>query len=102
MRVHICAVGRLRSGPERDLIDDLLGRNQILGFLQRQPEALELPLPLLDGRVMAVVAIPDHEVLNILRARGQSRRQQRRSQAKRTRRRSRGTSPRLGETKRHS
>ena len=22
MRVHICAVGRLRSGPERDLIDD--------------------------------------------------------------------------------
>ncbi len=22
MRVHLCAVGRLRSGPERDLIDD--------------------------------------------------------------------------------
>jgi len=26
MRVHICAVGRLRSGPERDLIDDYLTR----------------------------------------------------------------------------
>ena len=22
MRVHICAVGRLRAGPEKDLIDD--------------------------------------------------------------------------------
>lgn len=26
MRVHICAVGRLRSGPEKELIDDYLGR----------------------------------------------------------------------------
>ncbi len=26
MRVHICAVGRLRSGPERDLVDDYLQR----------------------------------------------------------------------------
>ncbi|EBA17398.1 hypothetical protein RSK20926_06667 [Roseobacter sp. SK209-2-6] len=26
MRVHICAVGRLRSGPEKDLIDDYLTR----------------------------------------------------------------------------
>ena len=26
MRVHICAVGRLRSGPERDLLDDYLSR----------------------------------------------------------------------------
>jgi 23S rRNA (pseudouridine1915-N3)-methyltransferase len=26
MRVHICAVGRLRTGPERDLIDDYLKR----------------------------------------------------------------------------
>ena len=37
MRVHICAVGRLRSGPERALIDDYLtrfdrtGRNLALG-----------------------------------------------------------------------
>jgi len=26
MRVHICAVGRLRDGPERDLVDDYLTR----------------------------------------------------------------------------
>lgn len=26
LRVHICTVGRLRSGPERDLIDDYLTR----------------------------------------------------------------------------
>lgn len=26
MRVHICAVGRLRPGPERDLLDDYLNR----------------------------------------------------------------------------
>lgn len=26
MRLHICAVGRIRSGPERDLIDDYVSR----------------------------------------------------------------------------
>ncbi len=26
MRLHLCAVGRLRAGPERDLVDDYLGR----------------------------------------------------------------------------
>ncbi|MCB2134546.1 MAG: 23S rRNA (pseudouridine(1915)-N(3))-methyltransferase RlmH [Rhodobacteraceae bacterium] len=26
MRVHLCVVGRLRAGPERDLIDDYLDR----------------------------------------------------------------------------
>lgn len=26
MRVHICAVGRLRAGPERAILDDYLGR----------------------------------------------------------------------------
>ena len=26
MRVHICAVGRLRAGPEHELVDDYLGR----------------------------------------------------------------------------
>lgn len=26
MRVHICAVGRMRAGPERELIDDYLAR----------------------------------------------------------------------------
>ena len=26
MKLHVCVVGRLRAGPERDLIDDYLGR----------------------------------------------------------------------------
>ena len=26
MRVHLCAVGRLRAGPERDLVDDYITR----------------------------------------------------------------------------
>jgi 23S rRNA (pseudouridine1915-N3)-methyltransferase len=26
MRIHLCAVGRLRPGPERDLVDDYLAR----------------------------------------------------------------------------
>lgn len=36
MRVHICAVGRLRTGPERTLIDDYLTR------LERSGRALGL------------------------------------------------------------
>jgi len=31
MRIHICAVGRLRAGPERDLIDDYLTRFDRIG-----------------------------------------------------------------------
>ena len=31
MRLHICAVGRIRSGPERDLIDDYAGRFDRIG-----------------------------------------------------------------------
>ena len=31
MRVHICAVGRLRAGPERELVDDYLGRFERTG-----------------------------------------------------------------------
>lgn len=31
MRVHICAVGRLRKGPEKDLIDDYLTRFERTG-----------------------------------------------------------------------
>lgn len=36
MRVHLCVVGRLRAGPERDLVDDYLKRfdrsGRALGF----------------------------------------------------------------------
>ena len=31
MRVHLCAVGRLRKGPERDLVDDYLARFDRVG-----------------------------------------------------------------------
>ncbi len=31
MRLHICAVGRLRAGPERDLLDDYLTRTDRTG-----------------------------------------------------------------------
>ncbi len=31
MRVHICAVGRLRAGPERELLDDYLRRFERTG-----------------------------------------------------------------------
>jgi 23S rRNA (pseudouridine1915-N3)-methyltransferase len=31
MRLHLCAVGRLRSGPERDLVDDYLHRLDRVG-----------------------------------------------------------------------
>jgi len=31
MRLHLCAVGRLRTGPERDLIDDYLARLERTG-----------------------------------------------------------------------
>ena len=31
MRVHLCVVGRLRAGPERDLIDDYLNRFERTG-----------------------------------------------------------------------
>lgn len=31
MRLHICAVGRIRAGPERDLIDDYVSRFDRIG-----------------------------------------------------------------------
>ncbi len=31
MRLHLCAVGRLRAGPERDLVDDYLARTDRTG-----------------------------------------------------------------------
>lgn len=31
MRLHLCAVGRLRAGPERDLVDDYLQRSDRTG-----------------------------------------------------------------------
>ena len=72
MRVHICAVGRLRAGPEKELIDDYLtrfdrtGRNlglgpaQILevedkknGGMAAEAELLRRAIP--DGAVVCVL-----------------------------------------------
>ncbi|MFZ5749662.1 MAG: 23S rRNA (pseudouridine(1915)-N(3))-methyltransferase RlmH [Pseudomonadota bacterium] len=44
MRLHVCAVGRLRSGPERALIDDYVAR------LERT------------GRPLGLTALVEHEV----------------------------------------
>jgi 23S rRNA (pseudouridine1915-N3)-methyltransferase len=44
MRLHICAVGRLRAGPERDLVDD---------YLQRCDRS---------GRPLGIGPVAEHEV----------------------------------------
>jgi 23S rRNA (pseudouridine1915-N3)-methyltransferase len=44
MRLHLCAVGRLRAGPERDLIDD---------YLQRLDRT---------GRALGLGPVAEHEV----------------------------------------
>ena len=77
MRVHIVAVGRLRKGPERELIDDYVTR------FDRSGRALGLgPLTLIEvedkkGGGMAAEAllldraVPDGAVLVVLDERGQ-------------------------------
>lgn len=46
MRLHLCAVGRLRAGPERDLVDD---------YLQRFDRS---------GRALGLGPVQEHEVEN--------------------------------------
>jgi len=76
VRVHICAVGRLRAGPEKDLIDDYLTR------FDRTGRALGLgPIQILEvedkknGGMPAEAAllrraIPDGAVICVLDERG--------------------------------
>ena len=76
MRVHICAVGRLRAGPEKDLINDYLTR------FDRTGRALGLgPIQILEvedkknGGMPAEAAllrraIPDGAVICVLDERG--------------------------------
>lgn len=76
MRVHICAVGRLRAGPEKDLIDDYLTR------FDRTGRALGLgPIQIIEvedkknGGMPAEAAllrraIPDGAVICVLDERG--------------------------------
>lgn len=76
MRLHLCAVGRLRAGPERDLVDDYLQR------LDRSGRPLGLG-PVIEHEVedrkgggiagegaLLVRAIPDGAALCVLDERG--------------------------------
>lgn len=76
MRVHICAVGRLRAGPERELLDDYLTRfdrtGRALGLgpatvkevEDRKGGGMRAEAPLLEG------AIPKGAVIVALDERG--------------------------------
>ena len=76
MRVHICAVGRLRAGPERELVDDYLTRfdrtGRALGLgpaslhevEDRKGGGMKAEAPLLER------AIPDGSVIVALDERG--------------------------------
>ncbi len=77
MRLHICAVGRLRAGPERDLLDDYLTRfdrtGRALGLgpaavhevEDRKGGGMEAEAPLLER------SIPKGSVIVALDERGQ-------------------------------
>jgi len=78
MRVHICAVGRLRAGPERSLIDDYLTR------FERTGRALGLgPVSMVEvedktrsGMIkeagLLKKAVPDRSLICVLDERGKS------------------------------
>jgi 23S rRNA (pseudouridine1915-N3)-methyltransferase len=76
MRVHICAVGRLRAGPEKDLIDDYLTRFDRTGRALGLGPAQVLELEDKKNGGMSVEAallrraIPDGAVICVLDERG--------------------------------
>ncbi|MDE0590861.1 23S rRNA (pseudouridine(1915)-N(3))-methyltransferase RlmH [Halocynthiibacter sp. C4] len=76
MRVHICAVGRLRSGPERDLIDDYLtrfdrtGRALSLGPVQVHEVEDKKGLGSEEEARLLSRVIPDNALVAILDERG--------------------------------
>ena len=78
MRVHICAVGRLRAGPERELVDDYLGRFERTGrALGLGPATVSEVEDRKGGGKTAEVAllkksIPRHAVICVLDERGQN------------------------------
>ncbi|MCV2863405.1 23S rRNA (pseudouridine(1915)-N(3))-methyltransferase RlmH [Defluviimonas sp. WL0075] len=78
MRLHLCAVGRLRAGPERDLVDDYLkrfdrtGRPLGLGPVsEHEVEDKKGGGMAAEGALLAR-AIPQGAVLAILDERGQT------------------------------
>jgi 23S rRNA (pseudouridine1915-N3)-methyltransferase len=76
MRVHICAVGRLRAGPEKDLIDDYLTRFERTGRALGLGPARVIEVEDKKGGGMAAEAgllsraIPDGAVLCVMDERG--------------------------------
>ena len=78
MRVHVCAVGRLRSGPERALVNDYLERFNRAGRALALGPVLEHEVEDRKGGGMAAEAallaraIPDGALLVVLDERGQT------------------------------
>ena len=76
MRLHLCAVGRLRAGPERDLVDDYLLRLDRTGRPLGLGPATEHEVEDKKGGGMAAEglllsrAIPDGAALCVLDERG--------------------------------
>ena len=78
MRLHLCAVGRLRAGPERDLVDDYLQRLDRTGRPLGLGPATEHEVEDRKGGGMAAEAallsrvIPDGAALVVLDERGKT------------------------------
>jgi len=78
MRLHLCAVGRLRAGPERDLVDDYLSRldrtGRPLGLGPATEHEVEDRKNLGMGAegVLLAKAVPEGAALCILDERGKS------------------------------
>jgi 23S rRNA (pseudouridine1915-N3)-methyltransferase len=77
MRLHLCAVGRLRSGPERALIDDYVqrfdrtGRALGLGPLTEHEVEDKKGGGMASEAPLLARAVPDGAVLAVLDERGQ-------------------------------
>ena len=78
MRLHLCAVGRLRAGPERDLVDDYLqrldrtGRPLGLGPAVEHEVEDRKNLGMSAEGVLLARAIPEGAALCILDERGKT------------------------------
>lgn len=78
MRLHLCAVGRLRAGPERDLVDDYLQRLDRTGRALGLGPAAEHEVEDRKGGGMAAEAallsrtIPEGAALCVLDERGKT------------------------------
>jgi 23S rRNA (pseudouridine1915-N3)-methyltransferase len=78
VRLHICALGRLRVGPERDLVDDYLGRLERTGRALGLGPVIEHEIEDKKGGGMAAEAVllartlPEGTALCVLDERGKT------------------------------